>query len=179
MSSRSCEATFEESESDVVGDEFVSHPQFVATRAITIAASPHTVFSWIRQMGFGKAGWYSYDLIDNLGRKSATRVHPEWQEVHSGDSIPSGPISFTAAIVNPPTAFVLFFCGEKGFAKRILFSLAYQLRDDNGSTRLVTRVRIQIDVPGGSLIAKYLLGPGDGFMVRKQLRTLALRCERS
>ena len=177
MASRSCLPTTEEVASDVAGDDLVPRAQFVATRAITIATSLQNVFPWIRQMGFGKAGWYSYDIIDNLGRKSATEIHPEWQEVHSGDSVPSGPIAFTAAIVNSPTEFVLLFHGEKGISRRIWFSLAYQLHDRNNSTRLVTRVRIRVNLPGGSLIAKYLLGPGDGFMVRKQLRNIAARCE--
>ncbi len=58
-------------------------------------------------MGFGRAGWYSYDWLDNLGRKSATSIHDEWQSVVAGDKIPSGPISFTAAIVDAPRHFVL------------------------------------------------------------------------
>ena len=58
-------------------------------------------------MGFGRAGWYSYDWLDNLGRRSATRIHPEWQDVGAGDPIPAGPIDFVAAVVERPTAFVL------------------------------------------------------------------------
>ena len=58
-------------------------------------------------MGFGRAGWYSYDWLDNLGRKSATSIHDEWQSVVAGNKIPSGPISFTAAIVDAPRHFVL------------------------------------------------------------------------
>jgi hypothetical protein len=130
-------------------------------------------------MGFGKAGWYSYDILDNLGRKSATRIHPEWQDVNSGDSVPSGPISFTASLVHPPKSFVLFFNGKSALSRRVYFSLAYELRQHENSTRLVTRVRIRLAFPGGLLFAKYLLGPGDGFMVRKQLRTLAMHCEQS
>lgn len=179
MSRLSCRASDEESHSDVVGDELCSHAQLITTRAITIEASPEQIFPWIRQMGFGKAGWYSYDLLDNLGRKSATSIRPEWQNVHSGDAIPGGPVSFTAVVVTVPHSFVLLFHGHKGFSKRICFSLAYELRQTGASTRLVTRVRARIDFPLGGFIAKYLLGPGDGFMLRKQLRSIAERADAS
>ena len=129
-------------------------------------------------MGFGRAGWYSYDIVDNLARRSATQIHPDWQNVNSGDSVPAGPISFVAPIVHSPHSFVLLFNGKKGFSKRIWFSLAYALHNINDETRLVTRVRIRLNFLGGAVIAKFLLGPADGFMVRKQLRTLASRCEK-
>jgi hypothetical protein len=100
-------ATAEEINSSVVGDDLCSDATVVATRSITIGAAPQEVFPWIRQMGFGRAGWYSYDWLDNLGRKSASTIHDEWQSVEAGDKIPSGPISFIAAIVDAPRHFVL------------------------------------------------------------------------
>ena len=54
------------------GDELVTRPTFNATRAVTVAAPPSVIWPWIVQIGFGRAGWYSYDLLDNLGRPSAT-----------------------------------------------------------------------------------------------------------
>ena len=65
----------------VVGDDLVPSARLTATRAITIDAPPSAVFPWLRQMGFGRAGWYSYDWIDNLGRRSAEVILPEWQQV--------------------------------------------------------------------------------------------------
>jgi hypothetical protein len=32
-------------------------------------------------MGFGRAGWYSRDRLDNAGNPSADRIVPEWQSV--------------------------------------------------------------------------------------------------
>jgi hypothetical protein len=165
-------ATSEEILSPVVGDDLCPNATLIATRSITIKAPPQDVFPWIRQMGFGRAGWYSYDWLDNLGRKSATRVHEEWQSVESGDTVPSGPISFTAAIVDPPRHFVLEI---KSFGKKspkLHFTLAYELRDDPQGTRLVTRMRSNIKLPLGSLFEKLILGPGDGIMLRRQLLTI-------
>jgi hypothetical protein len=122
-------------------------------------------------MGFGRAGWYSYDWIDNLGKKSARRIHPEWQDVISGSQVPAGSISFIASVVNEPHEYVLS-TSTKGFGKRMCFTLAYELRPDPSGTRLVTRMRARINVPGGWIIEKFLLAPGDGIMLRKQLLTL-------
>jgi proline iminopeptidase len=56
-----------------------------ATMAVTIDASPEAVWPWLAQMGYGRAGWYSWDRLDNLGRRSAERLHPEWQAIQLGD----------------------------------------------------------------------------------------------
>lgn len=163
-------ATGDEIAGEMPGDDLVPDATLVATRSITLDAPPAEVFPWLRQMGFGRAGWYSYDLLDNLGRRSATRIHPEWQDVHTGDPVPGGPIDFRAAIVEPPDAYVLALVN-----RRIGFTLAYRLDPNRRGTRLVTRVRARIDAPGGRLLERAFLGPGDGIMVRKQLLTLAER----
>ncbi len=165
-------ATPDEMAGAVVGDAICADVGTVATRCITIAAPPVDVFPWIRQMGFGRAGWYSYDWLDNLGRRSARSIHPEWQDVVTGSSVPGGPLSFTAAVVDPPHAFVLHYGRADG---RVCFTLAYELRAHPKGTRLVTRTRTRLRVPGGLMLERGLLGPGDGFMVRRQLRTLADR----
>ncbi len=46
------------------------------TRAVTIGAPPSEIWPWLVQIGYGRAGWYSYDRIDNDGRPSATRIVP-------------------------------------------------------------------------------------------------------
>jgi hypothetical protein len=162
-------ATAEEINSSVVGDDLCSTATLVATRSITIGAAPQEVFPWIRQMGFGRAGWYSYDWLDNLGRKSATTIHDEWQSVEAGDKIPSGPISFTAAIVDAPRHFVLEIQSLGKKSPKMHFTLAYELRDNPQGTRLVTRMRSRVNLPLGSLFEKLILGPGDGIMLRRQL----------
>ena len=163
-------ATGDEISGPMPGDDLVPDATLVATRSITLDAPPAQVFPWLRQMGFGRAGWYSYDLIDNLGRRSATRIHPEWQDVRAGDPVPGGPVDFTAAIVDPPRAFVLALVNA-----RIGFTLAFDLRPDRRGTRLVTRVRAHIDAPGGRIMERFALGPGDGIMLRRQLLGIAER----
>jgi hypothetical protein len=153
----------------MVGDDLCSDATVVATRSITIGAAPQEVFPWIRQMGFGRGGWYSYDWLDNLGRKSASTIHDEWQSVEAGDKIPSGPISFIAAIVDAPRHFVLEIQSLGKKSPKLHFTLAYELRDNPQGTRLVTRMRSRINLPLGSLFEKLILAPGDGIMLRRQL----------
>jgi hypothetical protein len=43
------------------------------------------------QMGCDRAGWYSWDRLDNGGRPSARRIHPEWQSISLGQHIWSTP----------------------------------------------------------------------------------------
>ena len=55
--------------------------------AITIEASPEQVWPWLVQMGWDRGGWYSWDLLDDAGRRSATEVHPDWQDLAIGDQL--------------------------------------------------------------------------------------------
>jgi hypothetical protein len=79
------------------GDEVVPDPTFAATRAITVDAPPERVWPWITHMGFGSAGWYSYDLLDNFGRRSSERVIASLQEVKVGDTVSMGPAEAVCA----------------------------------------------------------------------------------
>jgi hypothetical protein len=92
-------ATPAEARSTMPGDEYFPRAQFQATRAITIDAPPSDVWPWLLQVGYGRAGFYSYDLLDSLGRPSAERVVPEFQAVGIGDWVPMSPT------VNDTTAF--------------------------------------------------------------------------
>jgi len=84
-------ATDEELKRPMPGDEIVTRPTFNATRAVTIWARPEEVWPWIVQMGVTRAGWYSYDLLDNLGRPSARRILSQLQNPKIGDVIPMSP----------------------------------------------------------------------------------------
>ncbi|MEU5261976.1 hypothetical protein [Amycolatopsis sp. NPDC021455] len=55
--------------------------------AVTIEAPPDAVWPWLVQLGGDRAGWYSWDRLDNAGRPSAREVHPEWQALGLGDSV--------------------------------------------------------------------------------------------
>jgi len=73
------------------GDELIDDPQGRVTYAITIDASPAEIFPWLKQMGCQRAGWYSYDRLDNGGKPSAEWIIPELQQVEVGDYFPATP----------------------------------------------------------------------------------------
>jgi hypothetical protein len=93
-------ATPEELARPMPEDNIVAHPVFDATRAITIRATPETIWPWLVQMGFKRAGFYGYDLIENIGNgsniRSATTILPAYQHPQIGDPVP---ISVAATLV--------------------------------------------------------------------------------
>jgi hypothetical protein len=103
-------ATGGEATRTLPGDELVPYADSQTTLATTLPAPPEVVWSWLQQMGCDRAGWYSWDRLDNGGRPSADRIVPEWQDLTEGrrlDSVPNGTAWFTAALVDPPRTLVL------------------------------------------------------------------------
>ncbi|WP_242344656.1 hypothetical protein [Anaeromyxobacter terrae] len=62
-----------------------------STMAATLDAPPSAVWPWLVQMGYGRAGWYSWDRLDHFGKPSARRIHPEWQSLSVGQRLPATP----------------------------------------------------------------------------------------
>ena len=90
------------------GDDLVPDALLSDTRGIDIAAPPEAVWPWLVQMGYGRAGWYSYDAMDMRG-SSADRIVPELQSLTAGDEVPTSPASaFIARVVEPGRAVVMF-----------------------------------------------------------------------
>ncbi len=81
-------ATHAEIARPMPGDEIVPKASFNARRAITIDAPPERVWPWIVQIGYRRAGFYTYALLDNAGYGSADRVLPEYQDPKVGDWMP-------------------------------------------------------------------------------------------
>ncbi|MCG2797259.1 MAG: hypothetical protein L6367_01840 [Cellulomonas sp.] len=163
-------ATPDEVTRTMTGDDLVPHPVFDATHAITIEAPPHEVWPWLVQVGVGRAGWYSYDLLDNLGRPSATQILPQWQDLAVGDVIPMSPDGTQGievlALDEPST----MLWGSPGT------TWVWQL-DPVGATatRLVTRIRSRPKRDPGSLAFAVLVELTDVWMMRKMLLTLRER----
>jgi hypothetical protein len=99
-------------ERDVVrplpGDDLVPGARTIDTRSIEIDAQPADVWPWLVQMGYGRAGWYSYDAIDMAG-VSSRRIVPEWQTLAVGDVVPTYPGGgFEVRRLEPGRALVLY-----------------------------------------------------------------------
>ena len=170
-------ATEDEISGPMPGDELVSRAQFDATRAITIDAPPEAVWPWIVQMGHGRAGFYSYDLLDNAGYASADQVIADFQEPREGDWMPM------AKRVNETTAHRVasFVPNEWLLWAKPNSTWAWKLMPLEGDrTRLVVRLKQHYDwrSPGKALLAAFLMELGDPPMMRRALRGIKQRAER-
>jgi hypothetical protein len=112
-------ATCAEHEATLPGDELVRDPALVATRAVTVDASPEEVWAWLVQIGQERGGMYSYDWLENLiglDIHSAQAIRDEWQHLRVGDRVVLVPPGFAGsdagyslavAVVEPPRTLVL------------------------------------------------------------------------
>jgi len=163
----------DEVSSPLPGDELVADPTFNATRAITIDAPPEQIWPWLVQVGLTRAGWYSYDILDNLGRPSARQIIPELQNLQVGDIVPMSPDGkqgMKVLVVNAPHSMIWGTPGDTTWT--------WQLdRNSVGGTRLITRVRSRYRWLSPSIAFSAVLEFGDIWMMRKMLRTLRARAE--
>lgn len=140
------------------GDDLVSNPNHLTTRAVTIKAPPERIWPWLVQMGFRRGGLYSYDWLDRLAgvldAPSANEISPEFQRLAPGDTIPMGyGPGWPVSSLEPGRSLVLDI-HDKG----VHVSWCLGLRPLNaGATRLVLRVRSRIET-------KPLLSPLLGFL---------------
>jgi hypothetical protein len=142
MAIETCVATAFERHRSLPVDTLIPDPLFTSTHAITIDAPPEEVWPWIAQMGAGRAGWYSWDGIDNGGTPSATHVVPELQTVAPGDVMPAIPGAgevFVVASVDPPHDLVLTVPDGHG-GNAVAWEHALE-PIDGGRTRLIVRGR--------------------------------------
>ena len=97
-------ATEAEVEQPYPGAELIPGGTRSATMSVTIDAPPARVWPWLVQMGHDRGGWYSWDRLDNFGRRSTETIHPEWQEVAVGDhfgAMPDGSEWWEVAALEP------------------------------------------------------------------------------
>ena len=169
-------ATIEEVERALPGDGVVKFPTFNATRGVTIQAQPEEIWPWLLQIGITRAGWYSYDWLDNLGRPSAQSIIPEWQHVAVGDVIPMSPDGKQGLRVKDfqPNQWMLWW-DNKGDSTWY-WGLYPQ---DVSQTRLITRVRVHYHWLKPSMLFSLLVEFTDIVMMRKCMLGIKQRAEHS
>jgi hypothetical protein len=159
------------------GDALIPEAIGSLTHAITVPCDRHTLWPWLAQMGAGRAGWYSYDFIDNGRQPSAVDVRPELQNIGVGTLLPALPGAkdgFVVVECEPDRSLVLGWPSPDGV---YLSTWAFVLEDAGpGNTRLIVRAR---GGPGYQFhgLPLWLIKAGHYVMQRKQLRGIARRVE--
>ena len=136
-------------------------------RAVTVDAPPATVFRWLTQL---KVAPYSYDLLDNWGRRSPRRLVPGVQRLEVGQRVMTifelvdfAQDEHITLRLRAPSAVRLF--GE--------LAVTYAVRDiGDGRSRLVAKLAVAPPVGPLGRARRAVLAWGDLAMMRRQLLTL-------
>ena len=169
-------STEQERQAPMAGDKYLGEgPRgrrtIVMTRAISIAAPPETVWAWLAQIGRG-AGYYSMELLDNGGKKSACHIVSWIPEPCLGDCVGPGYI----AHLEPGREFVIFLPGQKEFGIWGRLTGDYLIAPEGDGTRLVCRI-VGEAIGWNSFLYKWLFGGIDTLMSWRQLVGIKKRAE--
>lgn len=166
-------ATREEVARVMPGDNIQPRPIFNATRAITINATPEQIWPWLVQIGYKRAGWYGYDIVDNARIPSSERILPQWQHIRVGDIVPIWEgINFRVAAFEPNRYVVWQSASGQD-------SMVLALNPvDKMHTRLIWRIRNAPYLWGSSYIVAQLFADlTDVIAVRENLQGIKRRAE--
>jgi hypothetical protein len=182
MMLRSVKAQPSETRRTLPGDDLVPNAHSF-THAITIERPRSDVWPWLVQMGAGRAGWYSYDRIDNGGTPSLARVAPELQEIAVGDVFPALPgVSEGFIVLGFHAEHYLILGWPSAGGQPPMTTWAFVLEEPRpGRTRLIVRARgdDRYRPPFGlpRWTVNTLVPLGHAIMQRKQLLGIARRAE--
>lgn len=146
-------------------DDVLPDPDEVLFRAVPVDAPAPVMFRWLCQLRLAP---YSYDLVDNLGRRSPRHLVDGIDELEVGQRVATifGLVSFerdrhlTIAVRGHPVF------GDVAITYRV---------EPNGDRRcrLVAALRVRYPRTVVGWLVRPWLPAGDLVMMRKQLRTLA------
>ena len=137
-------------------------------RGVTVEAPPATVFRWLCQL---RAAPYSYDWIDNRGRRSPRELTPGLEDLAVGQTVMTifdltafeRDVHLTVRI-KPGTPPERLF-GDVAATYRIV------PRSPDGC-RLIAKLRVRYPRGARGWLMRAVLPPGDLIMMRRQLLNL-------
>ena len=172
-------ATAAEMAQSMPGDELNTNPSFLATRAITIDAPPEEVWPWLLQMGYGRAGFYGYDLLENAGSpeglRSADEIIPRFQNFVVGDRVPISAVANMTFHSIEPNRHLIWLGSDTPNPGAFTWAMYSQ---DGDRTRLLSRIRWTYHPTSVSIFALQLFTEfADHVAVRKVLQGIKQRVE--
>ena len=153
-------------------DDLVDGPTLSMTRGIDVAAPVALTWRWLCQIAVAP---YSYDWIDNRGRRSPRELTPGADRLEVGQPMA---VVFVLVSHDPPHQWTaLTGPGGQRLFGRVAMTYAAEPVDDPAGSRIVCRLVVGADGPVARTRAQ-LLAWGDLVMMRKQLGTLRSLAER-
>jgi len=187
-------ATRGEVRRDLPGDDIIVKPTGGTMHAISIAAPPSAVWPWIVQMGYHRAGWYTYPWVDrfvwHIDNPSADRIIERFQDVAVDDVIPDGEPGTAWYVVDrlePERLLVLHSTTHVPVALRrrhpeaaVDWTWTFFLEPQpDGGTRLLLRVRPWCSPWWMRVLYHLVIVPSDFIMARSMLGGIRARAEAS
>jgi len=145
-------------------ERLVARPDLVLHRAIDVAAPAATVFRWLCQL---RAAPYSYDLLDNGGRRSPQELTPGLERLEPGQRM----MKVFRLIEHEPGVSVTMLSEGRLFGR---VACTYRVGElSSGRSRLVVKLLVERPsrTPAGRAVS-FILPPGDLVMMRRQLMNL-------
>lgn len=141
-------------------------------RAVSVDASPSVVFRWLCQL---RAAPYSYDLLDNLGRRSPQELTPGLEKLSVGQPVMT--IFDLVAFEQDRHLTLLLARARRLFGDVAITYLV--VPQAAGRVRLVVKLRVRYPrTRVGASLVRRALPWGDLFMMRRQLLNLKRLAER-
>ncbi len=149
-------------------------PEAALYRGVDVAAPPALVFRWLCQL---RAAPYSYDWLDNLGRRSPPTLTPGLEALARGQAVMT---IFELCDFEPDESITLVIPARNGAAR--VFGevwVSYLVRPaPEGGSRLLAKLLVRYPPGLAGAVMRRVLPLGDLVMMRKQLLTLKRLAER-
>lgn len=131
------------------GDELLPGATIIETHETALTAPVEAVWPWLVQMGYGRGGFYTFDLLERLagvGIVNAKAINPAWQDLAAGDCVHlAEEVSLAVARLEPGRCLVLSSDGGTAPEEAGMdfdFSWAFVLTPTGlGACRLTVRER--------------------------------------
>jgi hypothetical protein len=151
-------------------DRLLERPEATMFRAVDVAAPAGTTFRWLCQL---RVAPYSYDKLDNLGRRSPQALTPGLDRLEPGQRLQT---IFRLVEFDPGRSLTMVSSG------RLLGRVACTYRADPAgprASRIVVKLNASYSRGIQRPLARLLLPPGDLLMMRRQLLNLKGLAERT
>jgi len=148
-------------------DGLVAEPAEALFRAVDVAAPPAVVFRWLCQL---RVAPYSYDWIDNLGRRSPRGLTPGLERLAVGQRL----MGFFELVAFEPDRHLTVVAKASGLGGMMGQLAASYLVVPRGERTARLVVKLVVRYPSGPVgwVMRQLLPWGDLVMMRRQLLTL-------